>query len=232
MHHRSDGGPGGVGDLGRHVEATPDTMAAELSDDSIAVAAARVGRDGCTDVADVLPGGHLLDAQLEAVAGDVYQIAGLRLDLADQEHLGGVAVEAVQVSTHVDVDDVACTETARQMFRFLRFRMSGDTKGKALVVQGGGVGPMLDDEVVAEPVQLVGAHSRHHVGADEVEHLSNEPAVRPHLDDFVRAENGQSRGKSSVKRSKLAAPLSPGRLADEGNQIAGGEFRRGEGGPG
>ena len=102
-------GAAGVDDLGAVVEQAADAVAAEIADDAVAV---RLGMalDGVGDVAEMVAGPRLLDAEHQAFVGDVDQLARLQRDVADQVHAAGVAVPAVDDRGHVDVDDVAVLE--------------------------------------------------------------------------------------------------------------------------
>src|SRR5690606_30661353 len=59
-----------------------------------------------------------------------------------------------------------------------------DRLGEALVVERGRVRAVVDDELVAQAIELAGGDSGSDVRADEVEHRSGEATARAHLLEF------------------------------------------------
>ena len=57
--------------------------------------------------------------------------------------------------------------------------------GEAAVAERRGVGAVVAEELVADPVELVGGHARHDVAADELAGLRGEPAGDAHPLDRV-----------------------------------------------
>ena len=87
-------------------KSAADAVAAEVAHNAVAVGL-RVALDGVGDVAEVVAGLGLLEAEHQAFVGDVDQLARLQRHIADEVHAAGVAVPAVDDRGHVDVDDVA-----------------------------------------------------------------------------------------------------------------------------
>ena len=81
-------------------------MPAKIADDGVA-AGLGMALDGVGDVAEAVAGLRLLEAEHEALVGDVDQLARLEADVADQKHAAGVAMPAIDDRRDVDVDDVA-----------------------------------------------------------------------------------------------------------------------------
>ena len=81
-------------------------MSAEVADDAVAVLFG-VGLDRVADVAYMVAGFCLFDAEHQAFIGHIDQPLGLYRHIADEEHAAGVAVPAVKLRCHVDIDDVA-----------------------------------------------------------------------------------------------------------------------------
>lgn len=99
-------GAADMDDFGGVVEQLAQAMAAEITDHAIAMLFG-VGLDRVANVADPVAGLCGFDAEHEAFIGHIDQTLGLHWHVADQEHATGVAVPAIQLRRHVDVDDVA-----------------------------------------------------------------------------------------------------------------------------
>ena len=65
--------------------------------------------------------------------------------------------------------------------------------GKPLVAERRGVGAVVAQELVADPVELVGGHARDDVGAHEVARLGSDPAGDAHPFDGVGCPSPRSR---------------------------------------
>ena len=81
-------------------------MPAEIADDAITVLFG-VGLYRVTDVADMVAGLGRLDADHQAFIGHIDKPLGLYRHITDEEHAAGVAVPALELRRHVDIDDVA-----------------------------------------------------------------------------------------------------------------------------
>ena len=81
-------------------------MAAEIADHAIAMLFG-MGLDCIANVADAVAGLSGLNAEHQAFISYIDQTLGLHRHVADEEHAAGVAVPAIQLRRHVDVDDVA-----------------------------------------------------------------------------------------------------------------------------
>src|SRR3546814_2020444 len=86
-------------DLGRVVEQAADAVAAEIAHHAVTM---RLGMllDGVADVAEVIAGLRLIDADHQAFVGDVDQPLRLHADIADQIHPARIAVPAVRSEEH------------------------------------------------------------------------------------------------------------------------------------
>ena len=178
------------------VEDAADAVAAVLAYHRIVVALGQ-GLDGVSDVAQVHAGTYHFDARAHALVGDFHQTLDVLGRLAHEEHLAGVAVEAVLDDRDVDVDDVARLELfgPRNAVAHHVIDRGAHGLGETAVVQRRGDGLLLvDDEVVAEPVQLFGGHARLDVGADHFQDVGGQAARHTHFLDFFGVLDGDSHG--------------------------------------
>src|SRR5712691_10231451 len=98
--------------LRRLVHQTPDAVPDELADHLQAVGL-DVLLDRVRDVAQPLAGDGLLDTAIHRLFGHLDQALDLRADLPDPEADGGVADVAAIAGGHVDLDQVAVTQSTR-----------------------------------------------------------------------------------------------------------------------
>src|SRR5690606_14786161 len=161
-------------------------------------------------VADVAQGGtrlHRADAAPHRLGRGLDQAPGHHRRGAGVVHAAGVAVPAVLDHGDVDVDDVAVLEDlggARDAVA--DDVVDGDAGGL-------GVAPVadvgrdrvlhVDDVVVADAVQFLGAHPRLHVRGDHFQHLGGQAAGDAHLLDFFGGLEVQGHGGDY----RLFAPL-------------------------
>ena len=107
--------------------------------------------------------------------------------LTNEVGLIQVGVEPVLVETHVDVDDVSFLQGAGvgdSVADDLIDRCAA-TSGEKVVVEGGRIGVVGDDELVNLPVNLLSRHSWRHQTVPQVQSLPSEPASLPDFIDFL-----------------------------------------------
>ncbi len=107
----------------------------------------------------VAPGCTDLDAAQHRLVGDVDQPLRLHADLADAVHPAGIAVPAVEDGGDVDVDDVAVLQplVARNAVADDVIDRGADRLREAAIVERRRDRAVIADELVAQPVELVGA---------------------------------------------------------------------------
>src|SRR3546814_3531354 len=81
------------------LEIPADAVAAEIADNAIAMAL-RVSLDGVRDVAQMVAGPRLLEAEHQRFVGDLDELLRLDRHVAAQIHTAGIAVPAVQERRH------------------------------------------------------------------------------------------------------------------------------------
>jgi hypothetical protein len=177
------------------MEQTPDAMAAEIAHDAVAVRLG-VALDRIGDVAKVVAGLRLLDAEHQAFVGDIDQLARLQGHVADQIHAAGVAVPAIDDRRHVDVDDVAVLQRflARDAVANHMVDRDAAALGVAAITERRRHRARGERHLVDNVVERLGRDSGDDVGRQRVEDLGGEPpgpahpfeALRPvQLDDAV-----------------------------------------------
>ena len=132
---------------------------------------------------------HRADAAPHRLEGGFDQAPGHDRRGTDVVHAAGVAVPAILDDGDVDIEDVAVLEDLAR---------AGDAVADHVVDRGAhrlGVAAItdvgrdralhLDDVVMADPVQFLGAHARLDVVADQVEHFGGQAAGDAHLFDFL-----------------------------------------------
>ena len=155
--------------------------------------ALRKGLDGVTDVAQVCARLDHLDTLPHGLVAGRGEAAGEHARGADQVHAAGVAVEALADHGHVDIDDVAALQAlvARNAVADHVIDRGADGLREAPVVQVRRDGlELLDDEVVAALVELLGGHAGLHVGLDHVEHARRQAPGGAHFFLFFRGLDG------------------------------------------
>jgi len=184
---------GSVSAADREASSSADAVAAELAHDGKALLLG-VGLDDVADVAQACTGPHLLDAQPQALPGDIHQTLGQHRRLADHEHAAGVAVEAILDDRDIDVEDVAVLELAvtGDAVADLVVDRRADRLGVGRMARRGVIERCRDRALhvghvgVAETVQLLGGGARHHEGGDVVQKLGRQSAGNTHFLDFFR----------------------------------------------
>ena len=166
----------------------PDAVAAEIAHHRIAVALG-IALDRIADRADADAGPHDGDAAHHRLVGDVDQPPRLHRDaLADKEHPARIAVPAVEDHGHVDIEDVALHQppVAGDAVADDMVDRGADRFRKAAVVERRRDRVVIDDEPVAQPVELAGGDPGADIGGDEVERLGGEHPGPPHAFEGFR----------------------------------------------
>src|SRR5690606_7891677 len=161
-----------------------DAMAAVLAHHAEAFGLG-VGLDGMADVAQGGAGLHRADATEHRFAGHLHQAPGHHRRRAGEIHAAGVAVPAVLDDGDVDIDDVAIL----QDLGLVRDAMADDVVdgnagglGLAAVADVGRRALLhIDDVLVADAVELFGAHAGLHVRGDHLQDLGGQVAGDAHL---------------------------------------------------
>src|SRR3546814_550855 len=144
-------------DLRSVVEIPADAVAAEIADNAIAMAL-RVSLDGVRDVAQMVAGPRLLEAEHQRFVGDLDELLRLDGHVAAQIHTAGIAVPAVQERRHVDIEDVAVLQRAVAGDAVADDMVYRDARavGIAAIAQGRGHGAGVAHHPVNDRVQLPG----------------------------------------------------------------------------
>ena len=196
LQHDAVAGVAVVQDLGILVELAADAVAAVLPHHRV-VLRLHVALDGVADIAQMGAGAHLTDAEPQRFQGDAHQPFRQYRGRADEEHLAGVAVEAVLDHGDVDVDDVPLLQplVPGDAVTHLVIDRGADGLGETAVVERCRNRLLLvDDVVVADAVDLIGGDPRLHVRCDHLEHLGRQPAGHTHLIDLFRCLDGDAHG--------------------------------------
>src|SRR5690606_29373176 len=148
----------------------------------------RVGLDRVADIAQGGAGLHRADAAPHRLERGLHQAPGHHRRRAGEVHAAGGAVPAGLDHGHVDIDDVTVLQdlggTGDAVADHVVDRDAGGL-GIAAVADVGGDGALhVDDVVVADAVQFLGAHARLHVRGDHLQHLGGQAAGDAHLLDF------------------------------------------------
>src|SRR5712672_2884200 len=174
------------------VEFTPDPMAAELAHHAVAVAFGML-LDRGTDVTEKSPGPHRPDAQPHALVGGLAQALCLDGGFSDVVHAAGIAVKTVFDHRDVDIQDIARLEHAlpRNAVADLVVDRGADrlrkglVAGRRVVQRSGDRLLLLDDQVMAEAVELAGRDAWLDTRGDEIEHFAGELPGDAHALDFL-----------------------------------------------
>src|SRR6266705_2955608 len=146
-----------VQNLRLFVEFSPDSMAAELAHDAVAVGFGML-LDRRADVTEKSPGTHLTDAEPHALVSGLAQPFCLDRRFADVVHAAGIAVKTVLDHGDVDVQDVARLEHAlpRNAVADLVVDRGADRlrkgliAGRSVVERGRDRLLLLDDQLMAK----------------------------------------------------------------------------------
>src|SRR6267143_5623740 len=174
------------------VEFTPDSMAAELAHHAVPVAFGML-LDCRADVTEKGAGPHRPDAEPHALVGGLTQPLCLYGRFCNVVHAAGIAVKTVFDHGDVDIQDVARLEhaLARNTVADLVVDRGADrlreglVAGRRVVQRSGDRLLLLDDQVMAEAVELAGRDARLDARGDEVEHFPGELPGDAHALDLL-----------------------------------------------
>jgi hypothetical protein len=109
----------------------------------------------------------------------------LLVDVADEERLVRVAVDSADVGGDVDVDDVAVRErpVVGDAVADDVVDAAAQGLGEAAIAERRRVGAVLDEELVPDPVEVIGGDAGRDDGLDGVERACGDPAGDPHCGD-------------------------------------------------
>jgi hypothetical protein len=134
-------------------------------------------------------GPHHGNAAHHRLVGDVDQPSRLQWDaLADKKHPTRIAVPAVEDHGHVDVEDIALHQppVAGDAMAHDVVDRGANRFRKAAIVERRRDCVVIDNESVAQPVELAGGKSGPDMGSDEVERLGSERSSSPHAVEGFR----------------------------------------------
>ena len=134
-----------------------------------------------------------VDADAHAFVADARKPLGGNTRLADEEHLAGVAMEAVLDDRDVDIQGVAPLQHLVTRDAVAHDMVDGCADGlrKAPVVEGRRNGLLhVDDVIVADAVQLGSGDAGLNMRPDHLQHFSCEPAGNAHFLDFFGCFDG------------------------------------------
>ena len=156
-------------------------MPAKIADDAVAVLFG-VGLDGVADVADMVAGSDRLDTEHQAFIGHIDKALGLHRHIADEEHAAGVAVPAVELRRHVDIDDVAVLQ-----FLVRRDAVADDVVDRnAAAMRVTAVAQSRRNPAPAQChfahdiVEFLGSYARHNMRHQRIEYLGGQPSGLAH----------------------------------------------------
>ena len=151
----------------------------------------------------------------------------LLVDVAGEEGGVGVAVDAVEVGGDVDVDDVAVLDhpAVRDAVADHLVDAGAEALGEAAVAERRGVRAVVAEELVADPVELVGRHARGDVGAHQLAGLRGQPARDPHprdrllVLDLAAGERGRARAGRRTRDGGSGRARGVGATRCRGRQV-------------
>ena len=179
-------GPAIMQDLRFFMEFPADAVPAILAHDRTAPALGQ-RLDAMPDRAEAHPGPHHGNGLFQALVSELDQAPRAHGRRPHQKHLAGVAVVAVLLHGHVDIDDVAVLQSfgAGDAVTDHMIDRGADRFGEAAIIERGGDGLLLvDDIIVAELIKFARGDAAFDPGADLFQHLGREPARHAHLFDF------------------------------------------------
>ncbi len=191
----------------------------ELGTDAVAAVVAHHGETGLfddgldhgADLGDAHARTHLLDGGVEAILGNLAQLAAQGRGLAHDEHGGGVAVVAILDDGDVQVDDVPFPQllvVGNAVADHVVDR-GADGLGEAVVIERCGNGLLyVDDVVMAQGVQFVCGDACLDVGGDHDQHVGSQLAGNAHLFNLFRCLDFNGHGISLGARLRILAMTS------------------------
>ena len=162
-------------------------MPAEIADDAVAVLFG-MSLDRVADVADMVAGFGLLDTEHQTFIGHVDKAFGFHRHIADEEHAAGVAVPAIKLRRHVDIDDVAVLQLLVRWDAVANDMIDRNTAAMriAAVAQSRRNPATAKCHLADDIVEFFGAHSRHNMRHQRVECLGSEPSGLAHAFEALR----------------------------------------------
>ena len=156
-------------------------MAAEIADHAIAMLFG-VGLDGIANIADPVAGFRGLDTEHEAFIGHIDQALGLYRHVADQEHAAGVAMPAIQLRRHVDVDDVAVLQFFVRRNAVADYVVDRDAAAMRItaITQGGGDSAAAHGHVADNVIEFFRAYAGHDMRHQGVEYFGGKASGLAH----------------------------------------------------
>ena len=183
------------------VEDLANAMAAELAHHRVALAFGEA-LDGKADVAQMDARLDHADAVPHGLVGDAAQAFGGDRAFAHHEHAAGVAVPGVFDDGDVNVHHIALF----QRF-FIRNAVAdlvvdrgangfgvGDFSATAVIERRWNTALHIDDVVVRQLVQRIGAHAGHHKGRQVIQHFGGQPSSQAHACNPVGVFVGDGHG--------------------------------------
>ena len=144
--------------------------------------------NGMADIAQGRAGFDHGDAAHQGFISDIAQAPRLQFRLAGEIHARTVAEPAVQGDGDIDIHHIAVLEDAVAGNTVADDMIDGnaDRFGKAAIVQGRGIGAVIDDEIMAVFVQGARRHAGLYMAADQVQALGGQSAGAGHGLEIVR----------------------------------------------
>ena len=176
-----------------------DAMPAVFAHDRIALRL-DMALDRVTDVAERRAGADLADAEQHRFERGVDETLGEHRGRSCEIHAAGVAVPAVLDNGHVDVDDVAVLEDLARVRNAVADHMIDRRAQRLLETLVTDIGRdrflHIDDVLVGEAVEFLGADAGFDVRNQYFQHLGGEAASDAHLLDLVRCFDSDWHGIS------------------------------------
>ena len=144
------------------MELTTHAVTGVVADNTVTEAGGVLLDDAADDV-HLAAGLHSLNRAVEGLLGALDQQSGLLVHVADEQGLVGIAVHAVQVRGHIQVEDIAVLQHRGVRNTVADDLVQGGAHGLrvAAVIHGGGVRAVVANVLVDQHVNLVGGGAGH-----------------------------------------------------------------------
>ncbi len=166
------------------MERGPDAVPGEVAHYAVAEPAG-IRLDHAADHVECAAGSHGLDPAHRGLPGPLDQQPRFLVHVAGEKGRVRVAVNAADVRGDVDIDNVTVGHN-----RVVRNAVADDLVQRCAerfrvtaVTKRARIGAVVDQELVADPVQFVGRHPGLDVPADLGQSLGRDPASDPHRRD-------------------------------------------------
>ena len=166
---------------------TADAVAGQVADHTAAMALGPA-LNGMAHIAQAVSRNGLAHALPEALLSDLDQRLGLGGDFAHAHGKGTVSLPAIQHKTAVDADDGAFLQNllfGRNTVDHLVIHAGAQGGGVSFIVQEGGCGMVLADQLLGIHIQGSGTHTGLDSLAQLLQHLVEEGARLAHFPDLV-----------------------------------------------